>query len=71
MCDHKWIQYEIEPVHPVSVNTFTIYMSQILKYRVTKIICVECKEIKEIAESPSIETGRILSEYQKFQGKLV
>lgn len=63
MCDHKWIALTFEAMHPVSINTATIFYSQVLGYRVTEVICVECLEKKVIAESPAVEATRMIRDY--------
>jgi len=54
MCEHKWIPFILELEYPIDASTNRIYFdSRSPKIIVTKVICVECKEEKIIAESPT------------------
>lgn len=64
-CKHVWVPSKIVPAHPVSVNTQTIYMSQVSYYQVTEVVCVECMEVRVVGQDPNVAMWRKMQSYAK------
>ena len=69
MCYHKWVSYKFEPQPLVCVNGGWMSTVNPASFVVTKVKCVECGEIQDIAESPSVAAQREIDDYMKYSKK--